>query len=192
MSALRRASASISRDEFLVWWEARGKFLPRDGMGSKPAAGGAASRDASVPPPTRQQLIQHALRSSIPFVGFGIVDNSLMITLGEVVDLTIGQSLGISPLASAALGNMVADVSGIASGGFIESVAYSMGLKDPHLSVAQLRLRVTRTTQMLASMVGIVIGCAIGMFPLLFIDADHHHDKDHEAPPEPPVVVTAE
>ena len=176
------ASASLTRAEFLLWWESRGRYLPMHGVGAAAAAG---RDDATVPRPSRTQLIQHSMRAAIPFVGFGVVDNALMLLAGDYIDITIGQSFGISTLASAGLGNMVADVSGIASGGFIESMADRMGLKDPKLSLAQLRLRVTRYTQTGASMVGIVIGCAIGMFPLLFLETDHHHDHDHDSTTTP-------
>ena len=58
-----------------------------------------------------------ALAASIPFIGFGFVDNAVMILAGDYIDLTLGVSLGISTLAAAGLGNLISDVLGVGLGG---------------------------------------------------------------------------
>ena len=63
--------------------------------------------------PKTRQLVSVAVASGLPFIGFGIVDNSIMITAGEQIDALLGVRLGITTLASAALGNLVADVVGV-------------------------------------------------------------------------------
>ena len=45
-----------------------------------------------------------------------------------------------------------------------------LGLPDPRLSVTQAAMRVTKWVNFLSQVVGIVIGCIIGMLPLLWID----------------------
>ena len=42
--------------------------------------------------------------NAIPFVGFGIIDNAVMIMAGDYIDCTIGVALGISTMAAAGLG----------------------------------------------------------------------------------------
>ena len=42
----------------------------------------------------------------IPFVGFGFLDNALMIIAGDYIDTTIGVALGISTMAAAGFGMM--------------------------------------------------------------------------------------
>ncbi|CAK8986148.1 Transmembrane protein 65 [Durusdinium trenchii] len=129
-------------------------------------------KTASELPPTRRQLWQLALLAGIPFVGFGFVDNGIMLVCGDVIDTSLGRVLGISTLAAAGLGNLVSDVAGLGLGGYIEASAKHLGLKDPMLSLQQMNTRTVRVVQFVATSVGISIGCLLGMFPLLFMDAE--------------------
>ena len=54
-----------------------------------------------LPPPTYQQLRLVAFRASIPMIGFGIMDNFVMITAGEAIDSTFGVMFGLSTMAAA-------------------------------------------------------------------------------------------
>jgi hypothetical protein len=67
------------------------------------------THSASVPegerPPSLQDLRQYALVTSVPFIGFGFFDNAIMLLAGDFFDIHLGVTLGISTLASAALGN---------------------------------------------------------------------------------------
>lgn len=47
-------------------------------------------------PPTTHQLRLVFVHQSLPFVGFGFLDNLIMILAGEYLDVTIGVTLGIS------------------------------------------------------------------------------------------------
>lgn len=47
-------------------------------------------------PPSRAQLKLVFIQQLIPFVGFGFLDNLIMIVAGEYIDTTIGMALGIS------------------------------------------------------------------------------------------------
>jgi len=65
-----------------------------------------------VPEPTNRQLYVVALHQAIPFVGFGIMDNAILILAGEAIDVSLGVTLGISTMCAAAIGNIISDLSG--------------------------------------------------------------------------------
>ncbi|KAF4087671.1 hypothetical protein AMELA_G00073210 [Ameiurus melas] len=64
-------------------------------------------------PPTTAQLRYVLLHNAIPFIGFGFLDNAIMIAAGTQIELSIGVILGISTMAAAALGNLVSDLAGL-------------------------------------------------------------------------------
>ena len=70
-----------------------------------------------------------AIHNSIPFVGFGFLDNLIMILAGEYIDMTLGMTLGISTMAAAALGNTISDLCGIGSAWYVETWATKLGKK---------------------------------------------------------------
>lgn len=51
--------------------------------------------------------------NTIPFIGFGILDNGIMIVAGEYIDSTLGVMLGISTMAAAGFGNIISDIAGV-------------------------------------------------------------------------------
>lgn len=63
--------------------------------------------------PSVQALSILFLASAIPFIVFGFLDNSIMLVAGEEIDARLGVNLGITMLASAGLGNTLADVIGV-------------------------------------------------------------------------------
>ncbi|XP_062506737.1 transmembrane protein 65-like [Corticium candelabrum] len=128
--------------------------------------------------PTRKQLLRWAGISGIPFIGFGLVDNCVMITAGEYIDISIGASLGITTMAAAALGNMVSDVSGLGLAGTIEGMAAKLGSRIPQLSPKQLMMTRTRLSSYLGRVVGVCIGCFLGMFPLLLLSTNKETDDE--------------
>ena len=69
-----------------------------------------------IPEPTREQLRIVALHQAIPFVGFGVMDNSILLLAGEAIDTTLGVYLGLSTLCAAAIGNIISDICGVAFG----------------------------------------------------------------------------
>ena len=152
----------------------RGKPGTRRRLSSAAAdggGGGAAAAEAATaePAPTRNQLLKLCMVSSVPFIGFGIADNAIMILAGDAIDETFGAALGISTLAAAGLGNLCSDVVGIGAGDAIERACHRLGLREPPLSAVQNAMGVTRRTRTIASVLGISIGCIIGMAPLLFL-----------------------
>ncbi|CAM9391773.1 unnamed protein product, partial [Ascophyllum nodosum] len=113
----------------------------------------------TVREPSWRELRMVAFVSGVPFVGFGMMDNAIMIVAGEYIDMTVGVALGISTMAAAALGNTISDVAGVGLGGIIESVATRLGLPPISLSRAQMLLRSTRTASLIGSAIGVSVGC---------------------------------
>jgi hypothetical protein len=70
---------------------------------------------AQTPPPSTSDLYKVAIQQGLPFVGFGFLDNFIMIVAGESIETFLGASLVISTMAAAALGNTLSDVFGIGS-----------------------------------------------------------------------------
>ena len=119
--------------------------------------------------PNNSQVFALAIQVAIPFVGFGFLDNAIMITAGNTIEHSIGITLGLSTLAAAGLGNLMSDVAGIGLGNTIEHAAHRIGLPNPHLTRKQEQSSRVRWTRLGASVLGIAVGCILGMFPLLFV-----------------------
>ena len=62
-------------------------------------------------------------------------------------------------------------------GGVIEAASDKLGIPDPKLTAAQMRLRSVRMTSVVGSVIGIALGCLLGMVPLLWIDNDKSEEK---------------
>lgn len=147
-----------------------------------------------MPQPTLRQHLLQFLRSAVPFVGFGFLDNSIvrttrrpsttlcltrsrhsqMLISGDFIEENIGTVLAISTMASAALGNAVSDVAGIGFSRFIEAFSDRLGLPNPGLTVQQLELRSIARTRALGNVIGVAVGCLLGMAPLLFMHKSKH------------------
>jgi len=142
------------------------------GRSGNPAAAAAAAATEHVPEPSKEDLRALILTTSIPFVGFGIMDNAILIIAGDAIDTSLGVLLGISTMCAAAIGNIISDVAGIMLGTVVEDFcAKYLLLPTPDLTTAQRQLRSVRWANQFGCGLGIVIGCIIGMFPLLFIDS---------------------
>ena len=133
-----------------------------------------------VPRPQRNELYKLAFHQSLPFIGFGFLDNLVMIIAGESIDASIGASLAISTMAAAALGNTLSDVFGIGSAWYVEHWAAKLGVSPPALSLEQLELKSSRVAANLGRALGVVIGCLLGMFPLLFYENENKDDQEGE------------
>lgn len=121
------------------------------------------------------------LAQAIPFVGFGFMDNMIMIAAGEYIERSIGATLALSTMAAAGLGNLLSDIVGVATSNKIEAYAERAGFKSPVLTAAQESARGPRLAKVLGAIIGISVGCLLGMFPLLLHDADEvAHEKERE------------
>ena len=58
--------------------------------------------------------------------------------------------------------------------------AGALGLPDPRLTMYQRGLPVVRNVRMAAGISGVMLGCILGMFPLLFMDAPSSHEQRNE------------
>ncbi|KAM9310814.1 transmembrane protein 65-like [Pholidichthys leucotaenia] len=141
-----------------------------------------AQGQLEVAPPTAAQLRYVLLHNAIPFVGFGFLDNCIMIVAGTQIELSIGVVLGISTMAAAALGNLVSDLAGLGLAGYVEALASRLGMQIPDLSPKQADMWQTRVSSHTGKAIGVGIGCILGMFPLLFFkDEDEKKEGQMEA-----------
>ncbi|XP_068426571.1 transmembrane protein 65-like [Clinocottus analis] len=136
-----------------------------------------AQGQLEVAPPTSAELRYVLLHNAIPFVGFGFLDNCIMIVAGTHIELSIGVILGISTMAAAALGNLVSDLAGLGLAGYVEALAYRLGMQIPDLSPKQADMWQTRVSSHAGKAIGVAIGCILGMFPLFFFKDDEEKKK---------------
>uniref|UniRef100_T1K778 Transmembrane protein 65 n=1 Tax=Tetranychus urticae TaxID=32264 RepID=T1K778_TETUR len=156
------------------------------------------SQSVNVIPPNSKQMRQIAFHQSLPFIGFGFLDNFIMILAGEYIDTTLGVAFdsreylksivfsvpsGISTMAAAALGNAISDVAGIGSAWYVETLANKIGVTYPKLTPAQTDMLRTRLSVQIGRVIGILIGCFLGMSPLLFYS--NETSKNSKAIEEP-------
>lgn len=127
---------------------------------------------------TSAQMRYILLHNAIPFVGFGFLDNAIMIAAGTQIELSIGVTLGISTMAAAALGNLVSDLAGLGLAGYVEALVSKLGMQVADLSPKQADMWQTRVSAHLGKAIGVSIGCILGMFPLLFLNEDEDKDKN--------------
>lgn len=132
--------------------------------------------DETTPPPSWDDLNKLAIHQSLPFIGFGFLDNLIMIVAGEYIDASIGASLAISTMAAAALGNTISDMFGVGSAWYVEHWAAKLGINPPNLTLEQLELPMSRIAANGGRAIGVAFGCIIGMFPLLFYTGEEEKE----------------
>uniref|UniRef100_A0A8C0ZBE0 Transmembrane protein 65 n=1 Tax=Cyanistes caeruleus TaxID=156563 RepID=A0A8C0ZBE0_CYACU len=114
-------------------------------------AEGRSSEKLEVAPPSPGQLRHVFFHNALPFVGFGFLDNAIMIAAGTQIELSIGVVLGISTMAAAALGNLVSDLAGLGLAGYVEALASRLGLSIPDLTPKQADMWQTRLSAHLSN-----------------------------------------
>ncbi|XP_053696955.1 transmembrane protein 65 [Sabethes cyaneus] len=134
----------------------------------------------TVPPPPPRDLFQLGLVNALPFIGFGFLDNFTMIIAGDYIEHTLGLFMCISTMAAAALGNTISDVIGIGSAFYVEKLAEMSGVNPPKLSPIQLEMKSSRQAANMGRVIGITIGCLLGMCPLLFKSDEDKDGKPNE------------
>lgn len=154
---------------------------PSSSFASSSSSSSSSSDASSSSSITAAQYRQVFLHQALPFVGFGFLDNLIMILAGDYIDATLGVTLGISTMAAAGLGNAISDVAGIGSAWYVESICSKIGIDSPNLNAEQEQCRSVRYTIQSGRVVGIVVGCLIGMFPLLITPNKRsaNEDDDH-------------
>ena len=139
----------------------------------------AVARFSSIYPLTWSQVQSILVSSSIPMVGFGFMDNFVMIQAGGYIDSTIGVQLGLATLTAAAMGQVVSDVSGVLFGGSLERML-SPYIKSPQLTAAQLRLPLVARLRLAGAVCGVIVGCLLGATSLYFVlDESSARPVDH-------------
>ena len=132
-------------------------------------AAGAAAAASAASPLSARTLSRIALAVGLPFVGFGFVDNFVMLLAGEEIEAVFGARFGLSTLAAAGLGNLVSDVAGLGLADQIEDRARRTKLGAPVvLSAADARSGAVRAARVAGSVVGVSVGCLLGLVPLLW------------------------
>lgn len=137
-----------------------------------------ANPNITVLKPTWSQLSVVSLQCGLPFIGFGFIDNFLMILFGDIIESSIGMIVPISTMAAAGLGNAISDVVGIGVAHHIEAFALKF-VKQPELTTEQWELPLVSWVMAISKSICIFIGCVIGMSPLLFMN-NNKKDTDSE------------
>ena len=131
-----------------------------------------------APRPSNEELKKLFIYAAIPMVGFGLMDNFIMIVAGDAIDNAFGVTFGITTLTAAAFGQVASDVSGVLFGGVVERFCTKfLGIRAPILTAAQRLLPVCKNTILGGSAVGVFIGCMMGASTLLFIDLNKRDDE---------------
>ncbi|MFT7811744.1 transmembrane protein 65-like isoform X2 [Arapaima gigas] len=136
-----------------------------------------AQEKLEIAPPTAAQLRYVLLHNAVPFIGFGFLDNAIMIAAGTQIELSIGVVFGISTMAAAALGNLVSDLAGLGLAGYVEALASRLGMQIPDLTPKQADMWQTRVSSHMGKAIGVTIGCILGMFPLLFLKENDDEEQ---------------
>ncbi|KAK6053991.1 hypothetical protein COOONC_08504 [Cooperia oncophora] len=89
-------------------------------------------------PMTDAQTRALFLVNALPFIGFGFLDNMIMIIAGNYIDQELGALLCISTMAAAGFGNLISDVAGVGLAHYVESVFHKVGIRHPVLTSEQL------------------------------------------------------
>lgn len=119
--------------------------------------------------PSTRLLFRHFICCAVPMVGFGFMDNTILIRAGDAIDNALGDEFGLTGLECAAAGQVLSDFSGVLFGGVIESLSRRFIL-PPALSEAQHLLRITQVVGVAGASIGVIIGCTLGMCNLLTMD----------------------
>uniref|UniRef100_A0A7S0HMU1 Transmembrane protein 65 n=1 Tax=Hanusia phi TaxID=3032 RepID=A0A7S0HMU1_9CRYP len=121
------------------------------------------------------------IQSAVPMIGFGFMDNVVMITMGDLIDSTLGVTFGLSTLTAAGFGQIFSDVSGVCFGGTVEAIFLRLGLPTANLTSQQAQLKVTRLVSTFGAACGVVVGCLLGMSTLLLHNKEETEERKHEA-----------
>ncbi|XP_076675067.1 uncharacterized protein LOC143372602 isoform X1 [Andrena cerasifolii] len=129
-----------------------------------------------IPGPTTRDLVLVGIANAIPFIGFGFLDNFIMIVAGDQIEIMLNKRFPISTMTAAALGNTVSDIIGIGSVHYVEIFAQKIGFRAPKLTSIELNLPKTKLAANVGRVIGVTIGCLIGMSPIPLFSYFHNSD----------------
>lgn len=99
---------------------------------------------------------------------------------GDYIDIYLGSYLCLTTMAAAALGNTISDILGIGSAFYVERLANKVGYSPPKLSPIQMEMPCSRNSANLGRVLGVTLGCLLGMCPLLFLNKKPKDEEDSE------------
>jgi len=166
---------------------APGRRRATDDARARAPAAAAGEAGGAVERPTNLQLYNHFWICAVPMMGFGLMDNTVMIHAGNAIDCTLGVTFGLTTLAAAACGQICSDAAGVLFGGTLDRAAAALGLPRANLTLPQRRSAATKRVGLAGSLLGVVFGCSLGLFNLYLIDPDtaselklrHASSEDH-------------
>ena len=97
------------------------------------------------------------------------MDNTIMIHAGHHVDCTLGVAFGLSTLAAAGIGQIFSGIGGVVFGGALDT-AFRRMTGGAGLAAPQRTMRASRIAKMTGGVLGVALGCALGLVNLLFVD----------------------
>ena len=124
---------------------------------------------------SKEQVSSLFWSAAIPMVGFGFMDNFIMITAGSAIDQTLGVQLGLATMTAAAIGQVVSDVSGVLFG---DTLANWFNVAPANLSKAQSQFKVVNRIKLGGAVAGMIVGCTLGAVALWIVP-----EKDETASP---------
>lgn len=138
-------------------------------------------------PPSSSDLYKIFFVNAVPFVVFGFLDNFCMIMAGDYIEQVCGAFMCISTMAAAGLGNTISDILGIGTAFYVERFCAFLGLRPPDLVPIQMEMKESRRAANSGRIIGITLGCLLGMFPLLFLN---NEKETEEASPDSTATAT--
>ncbi|PFH35729.1 GAF domain-containing protein [Besnoitia besnoiti] len=152
---------------------ARDAHAEAPGAAAPPASGDAPAAAVAPEPLTWNEWWRVFSFSALPMVAFGLMDQFIMIRLGDLLDTTLGVTLGLATLSAAAVGQLCSDTAGVLFGNTIESLAQRFGVATPPFEIYTKRApSSTNLVRTLGAACGVAVGCLLGMTQLLFMDLD--------------------
>ena len=137
----------------------------------------AAAEEAigkAAPPAIKDWLVRFVSKFIGSFV-FGFIDNFIMVMAGSHIDAVIGGAMGAAggTMLAAGLGNTISDAIGELASNSIESAMEKMGLDPQVVTDKEVAAGPAwmRFLDKQASVIGIILGCLAGLFPL-FLEED--------------------
>jgi len=126
---------------------------------------------------SRDQIKSLFLSASIPMIGFGFMDNFIMITAGSAIDHSLGVHMGLATMTAAAIGQVVSDVSGVIFGDTLSRV---FSISPAKLTEAQKKLALVGRIRLAGAVLGVICGCTLGATALCLIPDGREESQNND------------
>ncbi|KAL7530372.1 hypothetical protein ACHAXR_003449 [Thalassiosira sp. AJA248-18] len=97
------------------------------------------------------------------------MDNTIMIHAGHYVDCTLGVTFSLSTLAAAGIGQIFSGIGGVMFGDALDTAFRKIG-GSTTMTRVQRAMRSSRVAGLTGAVVGVTLGCVLGLVNLLFVD----------------------